>query len=191
MTENGSDTPVPGCRTGDEPLHADGAPLPYRLHGFWQWAFSDLLAEYLVACDLGLAHSVRQEWDAVDLRTPDGVKVEVKSAAYVQSWQQARPSAISFDIRPTLGWEAATNTYGTLLQRQADVHVFALFSHRDRRTADPLNVAQWEFCVLPAAELNARMPHQKRLSFSTLLKLQPKQVRFGEIRAAIAAVLTG
>jgi hypothetical protein len=62
---------------------------------FWQWAYSDLLsntnrgrlAEFIVARALSLGLTdVRIEWDAVDLVTPTGVKVEVKSAAYLQSW---------------------------------------------------------------------------------------------------------
>ncbi len=84
-------------KTGDEPLHIDGQPLAANVLSFWQWSASDLisntmrgrLAEYLVACALGVADGVRVEWDAYDLRTPSGIKVEVKSAAYVQSWRQA------------------------------------------------------------------------------------------------------
>jgi hypothetical protein len=44
-------------KTGDEPLHAHGQPLPASMLTFWQWSASDLmsnamrgrLAEYLVA----------------------------------------------------------------------------------------------------------------------------------------------
>jgi len=43
------------------------------------------LAEYLVATVLGLNQGVRNEWDAYDLETEAGLKIEVKSAAYIQS----------------------------------------------------------------------------------------------------------
>ena len=68
------------------------------LLGFWQWAASDLLnnttrghlAEYLVGQALSAGpKSVRTEWDSFDLTTPEGVPVEVKSAAFVQSWAQS------------------------------------------------------------------------------------------------------
>lgn len=137
-------------KTGAEPLHNNGQKFPTTVLSFWQWSASDLinnamrgrLAEYLVAFALGVADGVRVEWDAYDVTTSSGLKIEVKSAVYLQSWKQTRPSAITFSIRPTLGWNAETNTYGVERKRQADVYVFALLSHRDKTTLDPLNVAQ-------------------------------------------------
>ena len=58
-----------------------------------------LLAEYIVAHALDLADAVRSEWDAYDLLLPNGIKLEVKSAAYIQSWYQKEYSNISFAIR--------------------------------------------------------------------------------------------
>jgi hypothetical protein len=77
-------------KTGEEPLHMEGHPTGFTLLNFWQWLASDLvdnalrgaLAEFIVACDLGIADGTRPGWNAYDLITPDGTKVEVKSAAY-------------------------------------------------------------------------------------------------------------
>src|SRR5688572_11613935 len=104
-------------KTGEEHFVSDGRPLNFKLLQFWQWMGSDLVgntfrgavAEYLVAQALGLAGAVRAEWGAFDLRTADGVKIEVKSCAYLQSWWQRAPSAISFSIRPTRAWDPETN----------------------------------------------------------------------------------
>jgi hypothetical protein len=84
---------------------------------FWQWAYSDflsnalrgVLAEYIVAQAVGCTHRPRTEWDAYDLKTDSGLKIEVKSAAYLQSWQQKRLSPIRFDIGRKKGWDAETN----------------------------------------------------------------------------------
>jgi hypothetical protein len=176
-------------KTGDEPLHIDGQRLAANVLSFWQWSASDLisnttrgrLAEYLVAYALGVADGVRVEWDAYDLRTRSRIKVEVKSASYGQSWQQTQPSTIAFDIKPTLGWEAETNTTGTERKRQADVYVFALLAHRDKITLDPLNIAQWRFYVLPAAILNTQLPLQKTIRLTTLQRLGARQVPFKNI----------
>ncbi|MEB3356541.1 MAG: hypothetical protein VKK04_07425 [Synechococcales bacterium] len=73
---------------------------------FWAWAYSDILsnrnrsifAEFLVAVALNVTHQPRVEWDAVDLRY-DNKKIEVKSSAYFQSWQQEKLSLIRFDIQ--------------------------------------------------------------------------------------------
>ncbi len=102
-------------RNGAEPLVAADREVGYLLE-FWQWCDSDLLsnslrgrfAEYLVALDLGVADGVRQEWQPYDLSTRSGIKVEVKSASYIQSWKQRRDSTIVFDVRPTLAWDPDT-----------------------------------------------------------------------------------
>jgi len=53
------------------------------------------LAEFIVAQALNVDTSgVRDEWAAYDLLTSSGIKVEVKSAAYLQSWAQRRHSNI-------------------------------------------------------------------------------------------------
>ena len=67
-----------------------------RLKHFWEWSASDLmsnatrgiLAEFLVAAAIGQSGGVRSEWDAYDLQTTSGLKLEVKSSAYLQSWRQ-------------------------------------------------------------------------------------------------------
>lgn len=184
-------------KTGDESFHIDGQLLAANVLSFWQWSASDLitnttrgrLAEYLVAYALGVADGARVEWDAYDLRTASGIKVEVKSASYVQSWQQTRPSTIAFGIRPTLGWEADTNTYSTQIKRQADVYVFALLAHRDKMTLDPLNVAQWQFYVLPTAILNTQVPLQKKVSFNTLQRLGAQFVPFEDLAEVIESMM--
>jgi hypothetical protein len=81
-------------KTGDEPLTAAGQPIGLTLADYWAWRLSDLLdnlergalAEYIVATGLGVPTAgVRVPWAVWDLSTADGVRVEVKSAAYLQS----------------------------------------------------------------------------------------------------------
>lgn len=73
---------------------------------FWRWTFSDLrtnivrgvLAEYPVALAVGDPSPLRQAWDDFDVTTPSGIRVEVKSSAYLQSWRQRRLSQPSADL---------------------------------------------------------------------------------------------
>ena len=60
-------------KTGNEPFVAAGRALPFRLADLWRWSSSDLPG-----------NATRAEWDAVDLRTPDGLEIEIKSATYFQ-----------------------------------------------------------------------------------------------------------
>ncbi len=180
-------------KTGREVFHRGAVPLPFDLLAFWQWAASDLvsnalrgrLAVFFVAQALGLADGVRAEGDAYDLQTADGVKIEVKSAAYVQSWAQKAPSVITFDIAPTRYWDAATNVMAAESRCQADLYVFALLAHRDKATVDPMDVSQWVFYVLPAAVLNERLTEQKQVGLATLLKLGPVSCAFEGLRTVI------
>jgi hypothetical protein len=185
--------------TGQEHLHRDGAELPFDVLGFWQWAFSDIagnalrgiLAEYLVACALGVEDGTRTEWDAYDIRTRQGVKVEVKSAAYLQSWRQSKLSPITFGIQPAFGWDAETGESGTEHKRNADVYVFALLKHQDKATLNPLDINQWEFYVLPAVTLDERLPTQKQISLGTLLRLEPHTAEFEQLQEVIESVFPG
>lgn len=180
-------------KTGNERFRLGTQPTEFNLLGFWQWMGSDLtnntyrgmLAEYIVACDLGVHTGTRTEWDAFDLVTSEGIKVEVKSAAYVQSWFQKKHSYIKFKICSTIGWDAQTNTYGEQRKRQADVYVFCLLKHKEKATLNPLDLSQWDFFVLPTAVLNEKLPEKESIALSSLLRLNPVKVDFGAIGATI------
>jgi len=179
---------------GNEPFHDLASPLGFDLLSFWQWASSDLvsnatrgiLAEYLVAQALGIAaDGVREEWAAYDLETPDGTRIEVKSAAYVQSWQQRRLSQISFRVSKTLAWDRYSNRYGSEPKRHADVYVFALLAHKEQETLNPLDVSQWEFFVLPTVVLDKRERSQHSITLPSLRRLA-EPVSFRELPRAVA-----
>lgn len=181
------------AKTGDELFHAKGSVLDKNLLSFWQWSSSELvgnalrgmLAEYIVAMDLGCTDGVRQEWDAYDLETADGIKVEVKSAAYLQRWKQDDYSKIQFSIATTYGWDASTNTSSEQKVRQSDIYVFCVLKHKDQATVNPLNMEQWDFYVLPTVVLDMKLGKQKTLSLSRLMELEPLKVEHGNIGHAI------
>lgn len=144
-----------------------------------------VLAEYLVAQALGAAAGARVEWDACDVRTPDGILVEVKSAAFVQSWHQKRLSSLSFSIHPSHAWDSASNVTLAEQRRTAHVYVFCVLAHRDKQTVDPLILNQWDFYVLPTSVLNKKCPRQKTISLSSLLRLNPAAVKYQELSDAV------
>lgn len=187
-------------KTGGERIHDAGRTLGFDLLDFWQWADSDLIsnalrgrfAEYLVARALGIADgAVRNEWDSFDLQSREGTKIEVKSAAYVQTWAQKKESLIRFGIRPTHGVDGGNIMVSLERARQADVYVFALLHHRERSTIDALDVAHWEFYVLASSVLNAHCPTQKGIALSSLLKLAPTKATFADLASTIIRVAAG
>lgn len=164
-------------KSGDEPFSLQGTPTEFDLKSFWQWSTSDLvansirgvLAEYLVAKSLNLDVSrPREVWAAFDLETTDDVKIEVKSAAAVQSWHQNKLSPITFSYPETLAWDANTNAMATEKARQADVYVFALLAHTHKPTVDPMKIEQWKFYVVATAALNARVRSQHSITIRSL-----------------------
>ena len=187
----------PERKSGGETLNTEGKSAHMNLLDFWKWMGSDLvsntmrgvLAEFIVACDLGVADKVRTEWDSYDLRTPSGSTVEVKSAAYCQSWSQKRYSDIRFSIAPTRRWNAETNQLSGERKRQADAYVFALLHHKDKMTIDPLNLDQWTFYVLATAQLNRLYPERKALTLNVLLEANPVKTDFGGIGKSIDIAL--
>jgi hypothetical protein len=143
---------------------AEGSPLVAAdILDYWSWAYSDIvgntnrgaLAEFIVARAIGSEPAVRNDWAAYDLETPSGIKVEVKSSAYLQSWHQTAVSAPSFSIRKAKEWSPETNEFGEERLRHSDVYVFCLLAYKgDKRLLDPLDLSQWEFYVVKTTEID-------------------------------------
>ena len=130
---------------------------------YWSWAYSDIvgntnrgaLAEFIVARAIGSEPAVRNDWAAYDLETPSGIKVEVKSSAYLQSWHQTTVSTPSFSIREAREWSPETNEFSEERLRHSDVYVFCLLAYRgEKRLLDPLDLTQWEFYVIKTSEID-------------------------------------
>jgi len=181
-------------KSGREKFRDGSKELDFDLLSFWQWSASDLLsnatrgivAEYLVARALDAdPNGIRDEWAAYDLTTKDGTKIEVKSAAYLQSWYQGKLSRISFVVPKTRAWDPLTNLLAKQPARQADVYVFALLSHQDKQTVQPLDVSQWVFYVLPTSVLDGRTRSQHSITMATLCKLCERSVGYQDLRGAV------
>lgn len=179
--------------TGDEPiLGADGATV----FDFWRWGFSDILsnaergvfAEFLVSSALGVTSEPRVEWDAVDLKYR-GIGIEVKSSAYLQSWQQSKPSAIRFDIARKRSWDASTNTTSKDLRRSADIYAFCLFRTKDAESANVLDMDQWEFYVVSTATINDEFGEQKTVALSRVAAIS-NAVPYSCLRSSVDGVVS-
>lgn len=162
---------------------------------FWQWAFSDfmsnalrgVLAEYIVASAIGCAHGQRTEWDAYDLLTEEGLKIEVKSSAYLQSWHQNKHSVIRFDIGQKKAWDAQTNISSSEAIRSADIYIFCVFATTDKSIANPLDLSQWFFLVCPTELLAEKLGNQKTVGLATLEKHNLKRLSFTQLKGSIDA----
>ena len=176
-------------KTGSEKFHHNSNEKSSSLLDFWQWSTSGLmnnttrgiLAEFIVAQSLGIAESIRSPWDAYDLLLPNGIKIEVKSSAYIQAWYQKKLSNITFGIGKTRGWNEQTNQQDSELKRQADIYIFCLLNHEIQDTIDPLDMDQWDFYILLTSELDDKVGDQKKIGLNSLMKLDHLHAKYGDI----------
>lgn len=176
-------------KRGYEPFTYDKNALQVAVLSFWQWSNSELLgnalrgtlAEFIVASSINALASLREDWDAYDIVADNGLKIEIKSSSYFQSWKQNKLSEISFGIQPT----GVSKTRGVEKRRKADIYVFCVLSNKDKSTVNPLNLNQWDFYILPTSVLNKELPKQKKINLSSLLKLNPSHVKYNELGAEI------
>ena len=186
----------PEPRNAQQPFCDGGVKQDFSLVDFWTWSASDLLnnvtrghlAEFIVAKSLGAADGVRIVWSAYDLLMPVGrgkdLKVEVKSSAYLQGWEQDKFSLIQFDVRKTKALDQNTSRYIGTAKRQAEVYVFALLKHKDRPTIEPLNLSQWDFYVLPTTTLDKAIGDGHSVSLKALEELTTA-VSYSKLRATV------
>ena len=190
----------PKPQSGSEPFNEGGEPLGPTLRDYWRWSGSDLvsnvergvLAEFLVASVLGLTDDPREVWGAFDLEVRGCGTVEIKSAAYIQSWKQSDYSTISFDIaKRASAWNPRTGENEELnpQRRVADVYVFCLLRHKCQKTVDPLNVEQWNFYVVHRSRLDrSQWDDNKSIGLNSLACLT-KPIPYGELNGEVRRAL--
>ncbi len=163
-------------KSGQELLTDNGSKTKYNLLDFWRWSVSDILsnatrgrfAEFIVGSVIGFnPENLRDEWNAFDLLLDGKIKIEVKSAAYIQCWNQKQYSPISFSIKPAKYWDPVTNIEDET-KRHADVYVFCHLKHTNQDTVDPLKMEQWDFYVLPTFRLDNYKRSQSSITLKSL-----------------------
>ena len=185
--------------TGNEEftLHGKGAGI--TVLDFWRWAFSDLIdntqrgvmAEFLVHSSLYQITpdtQIRENWLPFDVTSPSGRRIEVKSAAYIQAWTPENIFAqIRFDIGKKLAWDNAAATYAASAKRNCDLYVFCLFTAKTKDVS-LLDLDYWDFYVLPTSVLDEKVPDQKGIALSSLLKLEPVKTDYAGLGAVIESI---
>ena len=180
-------------KTGEERLSFNGSILDYTLLDFWRWGVSDILsnatrgkfAEFIVAVALGVdIKKPSNEWAPYDLLTKDGLKIEVKTSAYIQSWYQKEYSKPVFSIRPARYWNSETSQLEKKIERHADIYVFCLLKEKDQKLVNPLKLEQWDFYVVATDVLNKKNEKQKSISLGALRKIS-KPVSYIELKSEV------
>lgn len=183
--------------TGQEKFTSKGIDTEISVLEFWKWAYSDLLdntyrgvlAEFLVQKSLGVtppASQMRLNWMPYDLSSPSGRRIEVKSAAYLQSWTTDFYSKILFDIAPKHSWNPEQG-YSSEAVRPSDLYVFCVYTALSKDQSI-LDLDLWDFYVLPTSVLDEKLPTQKKISLGSLSKLKPTKCNFFSLGNTIETI---
>jgi hypothetical protein len=170
---------------------------------FWRWAMSDLLgnrnrgifAEYLVGKALGddALSQPRMEWDCYDLDYR-GVRIEVKSSAYIQTWHTdpTKRSKPSFSVPPHECWDARSALNDPTRKRHAHLYVFCIFPLDPAETRrDVLAVEAWGFYVTTTANLEQHItPQTASLGIAAVRKICGQSVTYTNLKTAIDSLIT-
>lgn len=187
---------------GNEPFLVGGNVINLTVNDFWRWAYSDLinniersaLAEFIVASSLETTsldtERARAMWRSYGLLSKEGYRVEVKSAAYVQSWDAKHPDFISFGIAPArLMDEAGNYKQSDPPKRNSDVYIFCVYTAQTKAES-PLDLDLWDFYVLPTRVLDEKKPAQKTITLPSLMRLDPVWCDYYGIGDAIRKTMT-
>lgn len=174
----------------NQPFKFKSKKLEFNVGEFWAWNQSDLienrnrgiLAEFIVMKALGLESTTRLEWDAYDFETKEDVKIEVKSSAYIQSWEQKKLSSISFNIAPARKWEVG-NKYSEEKTRWADIYIFCLLDEKDQNVINPMILDQWTFYIVSKKTLDEHNPLQKSIGLYYIDRIEHKKCKFDKLKA--------
>ena len=154
--------------------------------------------EELILSTLGEQWKPIGEWGGWDLERDDGIRLEVKQSAALQSWHAAasagKTSPSRFDIAPREGYYTDSSDAGVWREvdnpvRSADIYIFAWHPEQAADIADHRRAEQWEFYVVRECKLPPKPQGNKTqtIGLSTVKELAAA-VTYDELDAKVTEV---
>lgn len=187
--------------TGDEKFRFREGFLNETVKDFWAWSMSRLLAdgpradlaEFIVNTALGADTSnAKRGWGECDILY-NGIRIEIKCSSVLQAWERKTPAKPVFSIGKTLncdimetetGYEYVGRD-GLPAERRSELYVFCLFANGDRETADPMDLEQWKFYIVPTKVINEKCRDKRSISLNGLARLGYSPVNYCEIKSVV------
>lgn len=186
------------CNGEDIIINEDGNDIS-TVSDYWKWAHTNIMdnaergvfAEYLVSKAVKSKSVVRENWAKYDVVSEEGITIEVKTSAYLQTWGQNDLSSVRFGVAKTQGYDIETNSYEQEKKRQAQVYVFCLYAEKEQDNINVLDMAQWEFYVLKAQAINESIKYKdyKSLGLNAIVELGAKKCSYEKIHQTIKEIL--
>ena len=189
-------TERPELLSGNEPFKKNDVELGFNVADYWRLQFSNLIdnlgfvAEFLIAQALSKDEPDNcNGWTVYDLGYR-GKRIEVKATSYWQSWKKSHiiSEIRNFSIRKTyLDYQNNKSEKA----RQNDIYIFCLDKGKTKEAANPLNLDNWDFYVVPTKVINDTFGDQKVLSLKRLKELSPynKELTWNDIKKAVDDII--
>ena len=178
--------------TGIELFMSAGMNSNVSVLDYWRWAHSNLvsniergvLAEFLVATALGVSKEPahRDPWQDSDI-VIENLKIEVKSAAYIQDWSQRELSNIVFARLQGKPVDDLQNT--EVSTYKSDIYVLSLLTTKNNETLNILDLDQWCFWVFSRHEISELTNNSASISLKKIESAGEKPISFTQLRAKI------
>ena len=145
----------------------------FKIRDFWRYMYSNIyentgdIAEFLVAMALGKTESFKKYgWTQYDLDY-EGLKIEVKATQYYQPWRADNnvSEMRKFGIGKALTIEGDRTSPRA---RNNDIYVFALNEGRIKDNANPLDLNNWSFWVIPTSIFNDSYDNRSTITLDNI-----------------------
>ena len=183
--------------TGNEKFLFDGEALDFSFLDFWSFNYSNIynlhgeIAEFVVAKALNVNETQNSAYWALWDITYRDKKIEVKATAYFHLWN----SDGKVSNQRTFSIAMANGSYDTPKSgnkdfcRQNDIYVFCLNTGETKEKANPLNLNNWEFYIVPTSVINDKCGNNKTISLGRIRNLGFSAKRYDEIKTEIDKII--
>ncbi len=190
--------------TGDELFRNADMPLDFNLLDFWGWYASDLLnhsvrgaiAEFVVGKALGTGNP-KAGWSSCDIKYRSK-RIEVKSCASLGAKSGKPTSRIVFNVKKQLcckpedieeGYCSEADLWKTSC-RHSDIYIFCHFKEQDASIANPLQLEQWEFFILPTKVLDDSIGDKQTIRIPQILELGGMRCSWDQLKQRVDALVS-
>lgn len=153
--------------------------MPFDLQDFWKYKYSSVynlqeyIAEYLVEKALEMEYSYNADsWTLFDILYRN-TRIEIKQTSYYHPWNEGGKisNQRTFGITMANSNRENINSEENKFERQNDIYVFCLNNGKTKETANPMNLENWRFYIVPTKVINEECGKNKSISLNKVRKI--------------------
>ena len=166
---------------GNEKFLFQNKELEFSSLDLWKYKYSNIynmqevIAEFLVekALDMEKAWNT-DSWTLFDILYRNK-RIEIKETSYYHPWNEGGETS----KQRVFGITKANSNYENQneenkYERQNDIYVFCLNTGTTKETANPMEIHNWEFYIVPTSVINEVCGDNKTISLGRVRKIAQK-----------------